>query len=66
MNEDLISREAVIKMLREKADSYVVSMFATSDECRIARIVALEAAEEVSHMPAVDVKPVKRGGGRKE
>ena len=51
-NEDLISRTAVIKMLREKANSYVVSMFATSSECNIARVVAMECAMEVQGMPA--------------
>lgn len=59
MNEDLISRAAVIKMLREKAESYKPSMFTTESECYIAKIVAIEAAQEVSHMAGVSSKSLR-------
>ena len=61
---DLISREAAIKMLREKAQDYVVSMFATMTECNIAKIVAMECANELNELnglPAVDAEPVRHG-----
>lgn len=58
---DLISREAAIKMLQEKAQGYVVSMFATMTECNIAKIVAMECANELNGLPAVDAEPVRHG-----
>lgn len=58
---DLISREAAVKMLRDKARGYTVSMFATSSECNIARIVAAECAAEIKDMSAVDAEPVRHG-----
>lgn len=58
-NEDLLSRAAV-ELLREKARGYVVSMFATSEDCHLARSVALEAATEIAAMPAVDAVAVVR------
>ena len=60
-NKDLISRAAVVKMLHEKAKSYSPSMFSTEGECYIAKVIAMEALQEVADMPAVDAKPVKRG-----
>ncbi len=54
MNEDLISRAAVVKMLREKAESYEPSMFDTESECSIAKIVAIEVLQEVSNMESID------------
>ena len=51
-NNDILRREDVVKMLREKAKSYYVSMFATSSECNIARVVTMECAMEVQDMPA--------------
>lgn len=54
MSEDLISRAAVMKMLREKAESCKPSMFDTESECSIAKIVAIEALQEVSHMEPID------------
>ena len=42
MANDLISRKAAVKLLREKARGYFVSMFATSGECHVARVVATE------------------------
>lgn len=61
MNDDLISRSAAVEMLREKARGYVVSMFATSEDCHLARSVALEAATEIAAMPGVDAVPVRHG-----
>lgn len=61
MTNDLISREAAVKLLCDKADGYYVSMFATSDECHVARIVALEAANEIESIPTVDAKTVVHG-----
>lgn len=61
MTNDLISREAAVKLLRDKASSYFVSMFATSGECHVARVVATEAASEIANMPAVDAVPVVHG-----
>lgn len=60
MNDDLISRAAAVELLREKARGYVVSMFATSEHCRLARSVALEAAAEIAAMPGVDAAAVVR------
>lgn len=60
MNDDLISRSAAVELLREKARGYVVSKFATSEHCRLARGVALEAATEIAAMPGV--KPVRNYG----
>ena len=56
---DLISREAAVELLREKAREYTVSKFATSEHCRLARSVALEAATEIAAMPGVE--PVRHG-----
>lgn len=61
MNGDLISREVAVELLRDKAQHYTVSMFATSDECHMARVVALEAANEIESLPAVDAVPVVHG-----
>lgn len=58
---DLISREAAIKMFQEKAQGYVVSMFATMTECNIAKIVAMECANELNGLPVIDAEPVKHG-----
>lgn len=58
---DLISREAAVQMLREKAQGYFVSMFATSDECHVARVAATECAAEVKNLPTVDAEPVRHG-----
>ena len=56
---DLISREAAVELLREKAREYTVSKFATSEHCRLARSVALDAATEIAAMPGVE--PVRHG-----
>ena len=58
MANDLISRKAAVKLLREKARGYFVSMFATSGECHVARVVATEAASEIANMPAVNAVPI--------
>lgn len=60
-DKDLISRAAVVKMLHEKAKSYSPSMFSTEGECYIAKVIAMEALQEVADMPAVDAEPVKHG-----
>ena len=57
--EDLISRSAAVELLREKAREYTVSKFATSEHCRLARSVALEAATEIAAMPGGE--PVRHG-----
>lgn len=59
--DDLISREAAVEMLREKAKGYFVSMFATSSDCYVARVVAMECAVDIKDMPAVDAEPVRHG-----
>lgn len=58
---DLINREAAIKMFQEKAQGYVVSMFATMTECNIAKIVAMECANELNGLPVIDAEPVRHG-----
>ena len=55
MNGDLISREVAVELLRDKAQYYTVSMFATSGECHVARVVATEAAGEIANMPAAPI-----------
>lgn len=55
MTNDLISREAAVELLRDKAQHYTVSMFATSGECHVARVVATEAAGEIANMPAAPI-----------
>lgn len=52
---DLIRRKEAVDLLREKANGYVVSMFATSSDCNIARLVATECASEVSDMQSFDL-----------
>lgn len=51
-NDDLISRKSVVERLREKGRRYTASMFATSSELDIARIITLECVNEVRNMPA--------------
>lgn len=58
--EDLIVRSAAVKMLREKASGYFVSMFATSGECHVARVVATEAASEIANIPSANAVEVVR------
>ena len=58
---DLIRREDAVKMLREKAQGYTVSMFATISECYMAKGAATECAAEVNNLPAVDAEPVRHG-----
>ena len=57
----LIDADALEKSLTEKGDDYKVSMFATSDDCNIARIVAFECAEEVKNAPTIEAEPVRHG-----
>lgn len=58
--DDLIKRSDAVKLLREKAEGYTVSMFATSGECWVAKTVATEAAVEIANMPTLDVVAVTR------
>ena len=53
-DEDLISRAAVVKMLHEKAKNYSPSMFSTEGECYIAKVIAMEALQEVADMKSAD------------
>lgn len=57
----LIDADALEQSLTEKGDDYKVSMFATSNECNIARIVAFECAEEVKNAPTIEAEPVRHG-----
>lgn len=57
----LIDADALEKSLTEKGDDYKVSMFATSDDCNIARVVAFECAEEVKNAPTIEAEPVRHG-----
>lgn len=57
----LIDADELEKSLTEKGDDYKVSMFATSDDCNIARIVAFECAEEVKNAPTIEAEPVRNG-----
>lgn len=57
---DLISREAAVQLLRDKASGYKVSMFLTSGECHVARVVATECAADIKNLPAVDAVEVVR------
>lgn len=55
MTNDLISREAAVELLRDKAQHYTVPMFATYGECHVARVVATKAAGEIANMPAAPI-----------
>lgn len=54
----LIDADSLEKSLTEKGDDYKVSMFATADDCNIARLVAFECAEEVKNAPTIEAEPV--------
>lgn len=56
----LIDGDSLEKSLTEKGDDYKVSMFATADDCNIARLVAFECAEEVKNAPTIEAVPVVR------
>lgn len=51
-NDDLLRREDVVKMLRDKAKGFDDSMFATPHECTIATLVTLQCVVDVRCMPA--------------
>lgn len=51
-NDDLLRREDVVKIIKNMADKYTVSMFKTLEEYQLVRIVALQCAMDVSCMPA--------------
>ena len=61
MNDDLISRTAAVNLLREKSQHYTVSMFLTSSECNVAKVVSTECAIEIFNPPAVEAEPVRHG-----
>ena len=54
MDNKLICKGEAVKALYERSQSFTVSMFATSSECNVARIVALECASIIQNMPTVD------------
>ena len=56
----LIDADVLEKSLTEKGDDYKVSMFATADDCNIARLVAFECAEEVKNAPTIEAEPIVR------
>ena len=51
---DLISREAAVKRLKEKALGYTVSKCATHRDFTMAFEITMECASEVQNMDAVD------------
>ena len=55
MNDNLIRKDEAVQALYERSQSFTVSMFATSSECNVARIVALECASIVQNMPTVEM-----------
>lgn len=58
---DLISREAAVQMLREKAHGNYPSMFVvTENDLKIVRTAITECANEVLQMPTVDAVEVVR------
>lgn len=59
MNNDLISREAVLKALRARGRELL--KLGTSFESNIASVTALECVNIVKDAPAVDVAPVVHG-----
>lgn len=60
MNNGFINQQEAVNELRERSQSFTVSMFATSSECNVARVVALECASIIAHTPSVDVEQVVR------
>lgn len=61
MSDDLISRDAAVKMLVEKANNYIAFTGIASSECNTARVVAIECATSLKSMPTVDAEPVRHG-----
>lgn len=51
-NDDLLRREDVVDLIKARCRYYDQDMFATKSEYNIARIVALECANDVQDMPA--------------
>lgn len=56
---DLISREAAVRLIREKADVYKASQFASSHEHIKVREMTLDCAAKIENLPAVDAEPVR-------
>lgn len=57
---ELIRKDNAVRMLREKASGYTTSMFGTSSEANVARVVAAECAFEVNNIPPIDAVEVVR------
>lgn len=57
---ELICKDDIVSILREKASGYAASMFGTSSEMSIARVVAAECVLEVKNAPPVDAVEVVR------
>lgn len=51
-NDDLLRREDVVNLLKNKGRGYTASMFTTSYEFETACIITLECVNEVRNMPA--------------
>lgn len=61
MNGDLISREAAVQMLREKARGHYPSSFVvTANDLKIVRTAITECANEILQMDAVDAVEIVR------
>lgn len=58
---DLISREAAVRLIREKADGYRPSHFASSHEHIKVREMTLDCAVKIENLPSVDAEPVRHG-----
>ena len=58
MSSGFINQQEAKRTIREYANSFTDSMFATSGDCNLAKVVALECASIVANMPAVDAQPV--------
>lgn len=61
MSKDLISREAAVSLIREKADGYKASHFVSSHEHIKVREMTLDCAVKIENLPAVDAEPVRHG-----
>ena len=56
---DLISREAAVRLIREKANGYNASHFASSHEHIKVREMTLDCAAKIENLPAVPAEPVR-------
>ena len=60
MADNLIRQEEAKTILLDRANSYKVSMFATSSECNVARTVAFECAALIGGMLPTGIDSVVR------